>query len=282
MYLKNALYIPTFKQNIFSVQAAAKNDAHSSFEHDNCQIIYPHGAVFNITQRGHLYYLKNSFYQKCHLRGGKKKKKSTTTTIEPTEKQITATTVTTASTVTTTKEKQPSSSSPRTKKNKDNKDNTEVMDTTTNLKRRRDSGDSSKEEGDKKHLKKPAPKLAREPEKGSHPQTPPLPQPKEKKQIKSPDQPAQIIPPPQKTQNTQAHLSDFPLSPKSPSLSPITTPKILLRSHSVTRESPTASSSSSSTGQKQRSRLALNEVRRAFMAFHYCQDVLEPQNMDHI
>ena len=49
--LKNALYIPTFKQNIFSVQAATKNGAHISFECDNCQLIHPFG--------GHLYYLKN-------------------------------------------------------------------------------------------------------------------------------------------------------------------------------------------------------------------------------
>ena len=56
---KNTLYIPTFKQNIFSVQVTTKNGAHISFEHDNCQLIYPNRAVFNITQRGHLYYLKN-------------------------------------------------------------------------------------------------------------------------------------------------------------------------------------------------------------------------------
>ena len=55
----NALYIPTFKQNIFLVQAATKNGAHISFERDNCQLIYPNGAVFNITQWGRLYYLKN-------------------------------------------------------------------------------------------------------------------------------------------------------------------------------------------------------------------------------
>ena len=57
--LKNALYIPTFKQNIFSVQAAAKNVVHIRFEHDNCPLIYPNGAVFNITLRGCVYYLKN-------------------------------------------------------------------------------------------------------------------------------------------------------------------------------------------------------------------------------
>ena len=32
---------------------------HISFQHDNCQLIYPNGAVFNITQRRCLYYLKN-------------------------------------------------------------------------------------------------------------------------------------------------------------------------------------------------------------------------------
>ena len=57
--LKNALYIPTFKQNIFSVQVATKNVVHISFERDNCQLIYPNGAVFNITQTRCLYYLKN-------------------------------------------------------------------------------------------------------------------------------------------------------------------------------------------------------------------------------
>ena len=44
---------------IFSVQVATKTGAHISFEQDNSQLIYPNGAVFNITQRGPLYYLKN-------------------------------------------------------------------------------------------------------------------------------------------------------------------------------------------------------------------------------
>ena len=41
------------------VQAATKNGAHLSFEHGIYQLIYPNGAVFNITQRRRLYYLKN-------------------------------------------------------------------------------------------------------------------------------------------------------------------------------------------------------------------------------
>ena len=31
--------MPTSKQNIFSVQAVTKNDAHTSFECDSCQLI---------------------------------------------------------------------------------------------------------------------------------------------------------------------------------------------------------------------------------------------------
>ena len=53
----------------------------------------------------------------------------------------------------------------------------------------------------------------------------------------------------------------------------------------MTRESPTeeaATSSSPSTHQKPRSLSASNEARRAFTAYHYCQDILEPQNMDHV
>ena len=36
-----------------------KDDAHISFERDNCQLIYPNGVVFGITERGCLYYFKN-------------------------------------------------------------------------------------------------------------------------------------------------------------------------------------------------------------------------------
>ena len=61
---KNALYIPTFKQNIFSVQAKPKKRAHISSEHENSQLIYPNAAVFNITYREHLHYLKNIFSAK--------------------------------------------------------------------------------------------------------------------------------------------------------------------------------------------------------------------------
>ena len=41
-----------------------KNGVHISFELDYCQLIYPNGAVFNITQRGCLYYLKNIIFSR--------------------------------------------------------------------------------------------------------------------------------------------------------------------------------------------------------------------------
>ena len=43
----------------FQYKWQQKNGMHISFEHDNYQLIYPNGAVFNITQRGRLDYLKN-------------------------------------------------------------------------------------------------------------------------------------------------------------------------------------------------------------------------------
>ena len=64
--LINALYIPTFKQNIF-LQAATKKMVHLSFEYDNCRLIYPNGVAFNITQRTFVLSEKYHFCQKCHL-----------------------------------------------------------------------------------------------------------------------------------------------------------------------------------------------------------------------
>ena len=43
--LKKALYIPTFKQNIFSVQVATKNGEHISFKRENSLLIYPNGGA---------------------------------------------------------------------------------------------------------------------------------------------------------------------------------------------------------------------------------------------
>ena len=149
------------------------------------------------------------------------------------------------------------------------------MDYSTNLKRRRDSGDSLAEEGEKKHIKKPSQKPTDET--GTHSQTPSQPQPKGKEKSKSPvpaERPAQIIPPPQKQNTTPVHLTEFPISP---SLSPITTPKVLVRSHSVTRLSPPPQA----IAHKTRSRSTSTETRNALNAFYFCEDVLDNPNLDH-
>ena len=47
-FLKNASYIPTFKQNIFSVQAATKSGAHMNFGREKAELLLPDGTKFNI------------------------------------------------------------------------------------------------------------------------------------------------------------------------------------------------------------------------------------------
>lgn len=63
--LKNALYIPTYPQNIFSVQAATERGASVSFNPDSAELLYKDGTKFNIEKHGRLYYLstfnKNDF-----------------------------------------------------------------------------------------------------------------------------------------------------------------------------------------------------------------------------
>ena len=141
------------------------------------------------------------------------------------------------------------------KKEKANKNASqqEEMDTSTNLKRRRDSGDSTTEgEGEKKQLKKTAQKVQQQ-------------------------RPAQIIPPPQQAKNTPVDSTKLPLSPTPPTLSPVSTPKILSRSHSATRN-PTPSPSTSGTGR--RSKSASREVQQALNSFYFCQDILESPSLD--
>ena len=141
------------------------------------------------------------------------------------------------------------------KKEKANKNASqqEEMDTSSNLKRRRDSGDSTTEgEGEKKQLKKTAQKVQQQ-------------------------RPAQIIPPPQQAKNTPVDSTKLPLSPTPPTLSPVSTPKILSRSHSATRN-PTPSPSTSDTGR--RSKSASREVQQALNSFYFCQDILESPSLD--
>ena len=157
----------------------------------------------------------------------------------------------------------PSSSASKPKKTKDT-NQTESMEVAVNLKRRKDSGDSQKDGGEKKHIK----------DNKVHPQTPSQSQPKGEENTK-PERPAQLIPLPQQSKNTPT--DDFPLSPKSPSLSPITTPKLITRSHSVTRKTTSPPSAT-----KQHSQSASTEVRRTTNSFYFCEDILEPQHLDHV
>ena len=56
--LKNALFVPTFPQNIFSVQAATDEGASVSFQSDKAELVTRDGTVsFPIVRRGKLYYL---------------------------------------------------------------------------------------------------------------------------------------------------------------------------------------------------------------------------------
>ena len=55
--LKNALFVPTFKQNILSVQAATENGAEVNFKRDSAELVSPNGTKFNIKKYGRLYYL---------------------------------------------------------------------------------------------------------------------------------------------------------------------------------------------------------------------------------
>ena len=58
--LNNALYVPSYPQNIFSVQAATEHGAKINFSSDHAEIISKNGVKFPIQKRGRLYYLYKS------------------------------------------------------------------------------------------------------------------------------------------------------------------------------------------------------------------------------
>ena len=73
-----------------------------------------------------------------------------------------------------------------------------------------------------------------------------------------------------------------PLTPKLPSLSPISIPKIFTRSYSEIRESTQSTPSlSSSTSTKKRNKSVSNEVRQALNGFYFCADTLESPSVEH-
>ena len=63
--LKNALFVPTFPHNIFSVQAATERGASVHFKADSAELVYNDGTKFNIEKHGKLYYLRT-----CDLDNG--------------------------------------------------------------------------------------------------------------------------------------------------------------------------------------------------------------------
>ena len=57
--LENALYVPSYKQNLFSVQAATEKGASVSFSSKSAELKASDGISFPIEKEGKLYYLNN-------------------------------------------------------------------------------------------------------------------------------------------------------------------------------------------------------------------------------
>lgn len=57
--LNNALYIPSYKQDIFSVQAATEKGASVSFTAGNSELRTSEGTVFDVKKKGKLYFLNS-------------------------------------------------------------------------------------------------------------------------------------------------------------------------------------------------------------------------------
>ena len=57
--VKDALFVPTYKQNIFSVQAATQKGATVTFTPESAKMRAPDGTVFDIEKQGRLYYLNS-------------------------------------------------------------------------------------------------------------------------------------------------------------------------------------------------------------------------------
>ncbi|CAB4044024.1 myosin heavy fast skeletal muscle, partial [Paramuricea clavata] len=55
--LKDALVIPTYPQDIFSVRAATSNGANVKFSQDKNELVYKDGTTFIIEEHERLYYL---------------------------------------------------------------------------------------------------------------------------------------------------------------------------------------------------------------------------------
>ena len=58
-FLEDALYVPSFKQNIFSVQRATEKGCSVEFQKNGGELKCPDSTVFNIQKHGKLYYLNS-------------------------------------------------------------------------------------------------------------------------------------------------------------------------------------------------------------------------------
>ena len=57
--LDNVLYIPSYRQNIFSVLAATEKGATVNFTPTSAELVAPNGTTFDISKSGKLYYLNS-------------------------------------------------------------------------------------------------------------------------------------------------------------------------------------------------------------------------------
>ena len=57
--IPNVLYVPSYPQNIFSVQAATETGATVNFNADHAELVTKDGVKFPIQKQGRLYYLYN-------------------------------------------------------------------------------------------------------------------------------------------------------------------------------------------------------------------------------
>ena len=63
--LEKALYVPSFKQDIFSVQAATGIGATVHFSKDSNHLMMPDGTIFDIQTKGKLNFFNNIASSKC-------------------------------------------------------------------------------------------------------------------------------------------------------------------------------------------------------------------------
>ena len=59
LLLEKALYVPSYKQSIFSVQVATQKGACVNFQSNGGELVAPDGTTFDIQKRGRLYYLNS-------------------------------------------------------------------------------------------------------------------------------------------------------------------------------------------------------------------------------